>query len=248
MGEMALLGALAATSATASVAGTALSISSANTAQKTAGQQAREVQANNAKVVRDTQVQAAEAAAYAEQDRAAAYEGANRDANSQLKQYEEERKAQTLEASQQIALQQRAMVQALSSAAAVRGGSGLDVYSQTGQAIMAETLREGAADLDTLKANWGRNSKALDTGEAAVVQNARNLRDQADRNTRNALTQARNSVTAARNGATASNFQATSNAQNVSNQAAATKAQAITSGVRGLAQSGGQAYSYFSRA
>lgn len=242
MGEMAIL---AGVSAGASVAGTAMSISTANRAQKTAAQQAQELAANNARIVQNTQIQAAEAVAYAEQDRASAYDSANRDATSQLKQYEEERKAATLDASQQMALQQRETVKALSSFAAVRGGNGLDVYSQTGQAIMAETLRESAMDLDTLKANWGRGNRAIDLAQEATVQGAKNIRDQADRNARNQITQARNNVTAARNSATASNFQAASNSANVNSQAAAAKGQAITSSVRRVAQDG---YDYMKKA
>lgn len=237
-----------AVSAAAAAGGTVMTMQANAKASKTADRQAAEISANNSRVVQDTKKQADEAAQYAEQDRAAAVTAANKDGTLQLQQYEEERKAARLEADQQMALQQRAVVQSLSSLIVSRTSGGLDPYSGTGKALMDFSLAEGAADLDTLKANWGRGDKRTDLAEESVVQATENARLEAERTARNATTQAKNTVTAARNNATASNFQAFAGSQNTRNAANASNAQAIVSGVRGLSTAGTQTYKYFSSA
>ena len=118
-------------------------------------------------------------------------EAANQAAALEMKQYEEERKAAAQQAEQEQVEVQRQMQVSLSSANALRASRGLDPFSPTGRVLFDTTMEEGAADLETLRANAGRVDARIRLGETATAARARVSGENAVRTSNNAAAQAR---------------------------------------------------------
>ena len=98
-------------------------------------------------------------------------------AEAEAAQYAEEREAARVAAAQEEAAKLRTLRQTLAATDAIRLGRGLDLMSETGQAIRRESVDNAEADITTIRANANRRDRrlglsvgsALDRGEAAVV-------------------------------------------------------------------------------
>ncbi len=98
-------------------------------------------------------------------------------AEAEAAQYVEEQAAARTAAIQEEAARRRDMNRTLASMDALRLGRGLDLMSETGQAIRRESIDNAEADITTIRANANRRDRrlglsvgsALDRGETAVV-------------------------------------------------------------------------------
>jgi hypothetical protein len=111
------------------------------------------------------------AAIYSGQQQAAA---AKDQAAAQAAQYEEERRAARLAAEQEEAAKRRDLGRVLSAADALRAGRGLDLGSQTGEAIRRASVDGAMGDIETLRANENRTGRRLGLASDAAVRRGDN--------------------------------------------------------------------------
>lgn len=92
---------------------------------------------------------------------------ARQSAALEMEQYAAERKQAAQDAIAQEAASMRDTQGAISAIVARRAASGLDPYTGTGRTLIDATLDDGAADLETIRGNYGRADKQLAYGAQA---------------------------------------------------------------------------------
>jgi hypothetical protein len=110
-------------------------------------------------------------AIYSGQQQAAA---ARDSAQAQAAQYEEERRAARLAAEQEEAAKLRDLNRVLSAADALRTGRGLDLGSQTGEALRRASVDAAEGDIETLHANAERGGRRLGLAADAAIRRGDN--------------------------------------------------------------------------
>ncbi|MBR0682742.1 hypothetical protein GXW74_19780 [Roseomonas eburnea] len=106
-------------------------------------------------------------AIYSGQQQAAA---AKAQAQATAAQYEEERRAARLAAEQEEAAKRRDLGRVLSAADALRAGRGLDLGSQTGEAIRRASIDAAEGDIETIRANDNRTGRRLGLAADAALR------------------------------------------------------------------------------
>lgn len=86
----------------------------------------------------------------------------------EMQQYEEQRKQAAKDATAQQAASLRDTEATVAALVARRAANGLDPYGGTGRALLDAALDDGAADLETIGANYGRTDRQLAYGSQAV--------------------------------------------------------------------------------
>jgi hypothetical protein len=204
MVETMLIAAAAASVASAAV-GTATAVSSSNQAAKAAGRQAQQAQT----------------------DALAEANAANENSSLEIKQLDEDRKAQQTAAQQEQAKVWREAGMIASAGIASRAAGGLNPYSMTGKALLDETLANAAADLEIIQGNAGRADSRNRLAQEASAQRAKVTGDRAARTAQQVALTSKTQADSARI------------------QAYGQIGQGIASSVRGLSSAGSQ---YMSRA
>jgi hypothetical protein len=90
-------------------------------------------------------------------------------ARLQRQQYEEERKAAALAASQEEVATRREMESVLSAQEALRGARGLDPLTEGAMTIRRDTMVRGEDDIRTIRVNAGRTDRRLRLGGAMAT-------------------------------------------------------------------------------
>lgn len=110
-------------------------------------------------------------AIYSGQQQAAAAKDA---AQAQAAQYAEERQAARLAAEQEEAAKRRDLNRVLSAADALRAGRGLDLGSQTGEALRRASIDAAEGDIETVRANAERGGRRLGLAADAALRRGDN--------------------------------------------------------------------------
>lgn len=110
-------------------------------------------------------------AIYSGQQQAAAAKDA---AQAQAAQYEEERRAARMAAEQEEAAKRRDLNRVLSAADALRAGRGLDLGSQTGEALRRASIDAAEGDIETVRANAERGGRRLGLAADAALRRGDN--------------------------------------------------------------------------